>query len=83
MMFPAQRNSRALNRAWVKRWNSARFRRPRPMAVIMTPSWLNVDRAITFFKSDSKMALMPAINIVIEAMHRITGQNAGVLLKKG
>lgn len=35
-----------------------------PKLIIITPNWLSVDKAITFFKSFSKLAPSPAINRV-------------------
>jgi hypothetical protein len=32
--------------------------------LIINPNWLKVERAIIFFKSNSKLAEAPAINIV-------------------
>ena len=34
------------------------------MVIIITPNWLRVDKAITFFMSNSRIAPSPAINIV-------------------
>ncbi len=50
--------------------------RPRPIAVIIIPSWLSVDRAIIFFISHSVVALIPAISIVHTATNKITKLNA-------
>jgi len=63
-------NNSALNNACVTRWKNAKFGSPIPILLIITPSCLRVERAITFFRSHSARAFMPAINIVIVAVHR-------------
>lgn len=63
-MAPAQRNSNALNRAWVYRWNSVRYKDSMANASIITLNCLKVDRAIVFFRSLSWLAATAAINIV-------------------
>lgn len=66
----------ALNRACITMWNMAMLGKPRPMAVIIIPSCLRVDKAIIFFMSHSVVALIPAINMVQTAMNKITKLNA-------
>lgn len=70
-MFPAQINRRALNKACVTRWKKAIFGCLSPMAIIITPSCLKVDRAMIFFKSVSHVADILAIKQVITPMIRI------------
>lgn len=82
-MFPAVKNKRALNIAWVSKWNRASVWRPRPRLVIITPSCLKVERAIIFFRSVSAVALIPAMSMVILASISVSGQNQGVLERKG
>lgn len=60
----------ALNRAWVIRWKNARLGRFIPILLIITPNCLRVERAITFLRSHSARAFIPAMNIVIVAAHR-------------
>lgn len=55
----------ALKKAWLKRWKYAKNGIPPPITIIITPSCLKVERAITFFISISIIAAHPAINIVI------------------
>ena len=57
-------NSRALNMAWVIKWNRATLGSPILILPIITPNWLRVERAIIFFRSGSIVAASPAINIV-------------------
>ena len=66
-------NRRALNSAWVIRWKNARVGSPRPMVDSITPSWLRVDRAIIFLRSNSASADMPAMSIVKEAVRSMNG----------
>lgn len=57
----------------MRRWNRARLGSPRPSLLIITPSWLRVERAMIFFISHSVVALIPAISIVRHAMIRSVG----------
>lgn len=57
-------NNKALNSAWVNKWKNASLANPIAKILIIKPSWLKVDNAIIFFKSYSKLAPNPAINIV-------------------
>lgn len=68
--MPAQIKRSALNSAWVIKWNKASFGICIPSLAIITPNWLNVERAMIFFISDSIIAERPAINIVREATKR-------------
>jgi hypothetical protein len=45
-------------------WKNASQISPIPIDININPSWLNVDRAITFFKSISLRAIMPAYSLV-------------------
>lgn len=56
---------------------------PRPRVDNITPSWLRVDRAIIFFKSDSSIADKPAINIVRDAINRREGRNRWIEERRG
>lgn len=61
----------------------ANFGKPRAILLIITPSWLRVDKAIIFFKSNSVMADKPAKNIVIEAEIKRNGLNHENFERKG
>lgn len=76
-------NKSDLNMAWVNMWKYARFTSPNPSLVIMTPSWLRVDKAIIFFMSCSVVALKPAISIVDTAVNRRILLNIVDNLRKG
>lgn len=75
-MEPAQTNRRALKRAWVIRWKNVSSCSPRPSEESMTPSWLSVERAMIFLRSDSTMAERPAISIVRAAIRRRQGRKS-------
>ena len=53
-----------LNKAWVNKWKKANPANPKDMILIIKPNCLKVDKAMIFFKSNSKLAPIPAINIV-------------------
>ena len=44
--------------------NCQNLGKPMDKIIIIKPNWLSVDKAIIFFKSNSKFAPNPAINIV-------------------
>lgn len=83
MRDPAHINRRALNSAWVIRWNRARLGSPMPSLAIITPSWLKVDRAMIFFISHSVIAAIPAINIVREERIKREGLKNLVFCREG
>lgn len=62
---PAHKNNSALKYAWDRRWKYASRGLCAPKTIIITPSWLKVDKAIIFFMSVSNRAAMPAMVIVI------------------
>lgn len=66
IMTPAHKKSKALNKACVIKWKKASSGKLIEIANIITPSWLKVDKAIIFFRSYSKKATNPDINIVNE-----------------
>lgn len=59
------------------RWKKPNKGDPKPILTIITPSWLNVDRAMIFFMSHSVFALSPAIRHVKVAIINNIGQKAG------
>src|SRR5918996_4812749 len=67
---PAPRNSSALKKAWVNRWNIAAVwpAGPRPRAAIMYPSWDTVEYASTRLMSSWTSASSAAISIVVPPM---------------
>jgi hypothetical protein len=59
-MSPIVINKRDLNRAWTRRWKNLKCNIPEEKAIAIKPKWLNVDKAINFFKSISKIVFIPA-----------------------
>lgn len=49
----------------------------------MTPNWLRVERAMTFFRSNSIRADIPAISMVREAKRSKNGLNRELVLRNG
>lgn len=74
---------RALNRACVMRWKKVRVGSLRPRVAIITPSWLRVERAMIFLRSDSVVAARPAISIVRDAIKRRDGWKSGCVDRNG
>lgn len=72
MNVPAQINRSALNIACVTIWKNAIFGIFMPILIIISPSWLRVDRAMIFFMSHSVSADRPAINIVVVPINKVT-----------
>jgi len=59
-MSPIVIKSKDLKRAWVRRWKKANWTNPAEKAKPMKPKWLKVERAISFLRSVSKTAFIPA-----------------------
>lgn len=57
---PEHINKEALNKACETKWKKPKTTNPKEIDLIIKPNWLKVDRAITFFKSHSKLAITPA-----------------------
>lgn len=51
MIEPEHRNSIALKKAWVEIWRKASWGRFRPIVTIISPSWLEVEKAMIFLMS--------------------------------
>lgn len=60
IMIPAHRNIVDLNSAWIIKWENAIVVDLIEMANIIIAIWLNVDKAIIFFISNSQLADIPA-----------------------
>jgi len=70
IMVPAHKNISALNMAWVTKWKNVKRARSKARLIIITPSWLSVDKAIIFFMSFSIRAAILAIKMVREDIIR-------------
>lgn len=66
MIAPEQRNSIALKNAWVQIWRKASWGWFRPMVTIISPSWLEVEKATIFLMSFCVRAQV-AVNSVVKA----------------
>jgi len=64
ILHPILMNNVDLNNACAIRWKKQKFLNPRPKRIIIIPNCLRVDKAITFLRSDSKMAQILEISIV-------------------
>ena len=63
MIDPEQRNSMALKKAWVEMWKKANWGRSNPMVTIISPSWLDVEKAMIFLMSFWVRAQAAANNV--------------------
>lgn len=82
-MVPAAINSRALNMAWVSRWNVASAGKFSANVAIIRPSWLRVERAMIFFMSHSAIAAVPAMSMVADEIVKRAGFNMAVVERVG
>lgn len=64
IIIPEHKNNNDLNIAWVIKWKNLNFGKFNDKIKIIKPNCLSVDNAIIFLKSNSKIAFIPAINIV-------------------
>lgn len=72
MAVPAHKNNKALNKAWIIKWKNASSYSSKAIANIIIPNCLSVESAIIFFKSYSKLATSPDINMVIVEINKST-----------
>lgn len=56
---------------------------PNPRLIIITPNWLSVDRAITFFRSFSQLAAIPAISRVRTEINKSEGLKKSQVARNG
>lgn len=64
IIIPEHKNNNDLNIAWVIKWKNLNLVKLNDKIKIISANWLNVDNAIIFLKSNSKIAVIPDINIV-------------------
>lgn len=60
IIIPAHKNIVDLNNAWIIRWENAIIVDLIEIANIIIAIWLNVDKAMIFFISNSQLADIPA-----------------------
>lgn len=80
---PEQRNSSALKKECVVMWRKARVGWFNPSIVIISPSWLVVDRAMIFLMSCCVIAAAAANIVVVAPMIRHIVFMVGLLLRIG
>lgn len=66
MIDPEHKNSIALKKAWVQMWRKASCGWFRPIVTIISPSWLDVEKATIFLMSFWVRAQV-AVNRVVKA----------------
>jgi hypothetical protein len=60
IISPIDINKSDLNKAWDSKWKKESLSKPREKDIPINPKCLKVDRAISFFKSFSKIVFIPA-----------------------
>lgn len=68
---PEHKNSMALKNAWVQMWRNARCGWLMPTVTIMSPSWLDVEKATIFLMSFWVRAQMAVNSVVMAPRHSI------------
>lgn len=71
MILPEHKNSIALKKACVHIWRKAMWGWLRPIATIIKPSWLDVEKAMIFLMSFCVVAQRAAKMVVIAPRHRV------------
>lgn len=67
---PEQRNNSALKKAWVEMWRKASWGWLSPMETIISPSWLDVEKATIFLISFCVRAQVAVNSVVNAPKHR-------------
>lgn len=70
MIDPEHRNSIALKNAWVEMCRNASWGRFNPIVTIISPNWLDVEKAMIFLISFWVRAHMAANNVDRAPIHR-------------
>lgn len=83
MIDPEHRNSIALKKACVEMWKKASCGRFSPMVTIMSPSWLDVEKAIIFLMSFCVRAHVAANRVERAPRHRQIDRTGGLLVNMG
>lgn len=83
MIDPEHRNSMALKKAWVEMWRKASCGRLRPMATIIKPSWLDVEKAMIFLMSFCVRAHVAANRVDRAPKHRQMVRAVWLLANRG
>lgn len=83
MIDPEHRNSIALKKAWVEMCRKASCGRFSPMVTIISPSWLDVEKAIIFLMSFCVRAQVAANSVDIAPKQRHSVRAVLLLVSKG
>lgn len=68
---PEHKNNMALKNAWVQMWRNARWGWLMPIVTIISPNWLEVEKATIFLMSFWVRAQIAVNRVVIAPRHRI------------
>lgn len=83
MMEPEHRNSMALKNAWVEMWRKASCGRFSPIVTIISPSWLEVEKAMIFLMSFWVRAQVAANSVERAPRHRHRVRAVWLVLSMG
>lgn len=83
MIDPEHRNSMALKKAWVEMCKKASCGRFSPMVTIISPSWLDVEKAMIFLMSFCVRAQVAANSVDIAPKHRHSVRAVLLLVSRG
>ena len=83
MIVPEQRNSMALKNACVEMWRKASCGRFSPMVTIISPSWLDVEKAMIFLMSFCVRAHVAANSVDRAPRHRHRVRAVGLVASMG
>lgn len=83
MMEPEHRKSMALKNAWVEMWRKASSGRFSPIVTIISPSWLEVEKAMIFLMSFWVRAHVAANSVDRAPKHRHRVRAVWLLLNSG
>lgn len=83
IIAPEQRNSMALKKACVEMWRKASCGRFRPMVTIISPSWLDVEKAMIFLMSFCVRAHVAANSVDKAPRHKHRVRAVGLLVSMG
>ena len=83
MIDPEHRNSMALKKAWVEICRKASCGRFSPMVTIISPSWLDVEKAMIFLMSFCVRAHVAANSVDIAPRHRHRVRAVLLLVSRG
>lgn len=75
---PEHKNRSALKKAWVQMWKNASSGSFRPIATIIRPSWLEVEKAMIFLMSFCVVAQIALKSVEIAPRHSVNVRICGM-----